>query len=67
MLAGYWFGVWIERGVVGMAWWITALVASVGCIASFWVRNGSGHEIFLPGEEPEMKDSATGGGSGDGR
>ena len=67
MLAGYWFGVWIERGVVGMAWWITAMVASIGCVASFWVRNGSGHEIFLPGEEPEMKDSATGGGSGDGR
>jgi MFS family permease len=67
MLAGYWFGVWIERGVAGMAWWITALVASFGCVASFWVRNGSGHEIFLPGEEPEMKDSATGGGSGDGR
>ena len=67
MLAGYWFGVWIERGVVGMAWWITALVACIGCVASFWVRNGSGHEIFLPGEEPEMKDSATGGGSGDGR
>ena len=67
MLAGYWFGVWIERGVAGMAWWITAMVASIGCVASFWVRNGSGHEIFLPGEEPEMKDSATGGGSGDGR
>lgn len=50
-----------------MAWWIVASVASIGCVASFWVRNGSGHEIFLPGEEAEMKDSETAGGSGDGR
>ena len=67
MLAGYWFGVWTDAGVIGMAWWITGSVAAIGCVASFWVRNGSGHEIYLPGEEPEMKDSATGGGSGDGR
>lgn len=67
MLAGYWYGTWTERGVVGMAWWITGSVAAIGCVSSFWVRNGSGHEIFLPGEEPEMKDSETGGGSGDGR
>ena len=67
MLASYWFGVWTERGIIGMAWWITGTVAAVGCVTSFWVRNGSGHEIFLPGEEPEMKDSQTQGGSGDGR
>lgn len=67
MLASYWFGVWTERGIIGMAWWITGSVAAIGCVASFWVRNGSGHEIFLPGEEPEMKDSQTQGGSGDGR
>ncbi|KAF2480326.1 major facilitator superfamily domain-containing protein [Neohortaea acidophila] len=67
MLAGYWYGVWTKRGYVGMAWWIVALVAAIGCVASFWVRNGSGHEIFLPGEEAEMKDSETAGGSGDGR
>lgn len=42
MLAGYWYGIWTERGIVGMSWWITAMVAAVGCIASFKVRNGSG-------------------------
>ncbi|KAF7188073.1 Major facilitator superfamily multidrug transporter mfsB [Pseudocercospora fuligena] len=67
MLAGYWFGIWTERGIVGMAWWIVATIAAFGCIASFKVRNGSGHEIFLPGEEDEMKASETGQGSGDGR
>ncbi|TKA76209.1 hypothetical protein B0A55_06590 [Friedmanniomyces simplex] len=67
ILAGYWYGVWTERGIAGMAWWFTGCVAAVGCGASFWVRNGSGHEIFLPGEEGEMKEGETGGGSGDGR
>ena len=64
ILAGYWYGLWTERGIVGMAWWIVGTVAALGCVASFWVRNGSGHEIFLPGEEGEMKE---GEGSGDGR
>lgn len=68
MLAGYWYGTWLDRGVVGMGWWIVALVACVGCVAAFWVRNGSGHEIFLPGEEGEEKEEVAGpGGSGDGR
>jgi MFS family permease len=67
ILTGYWFGLWTKRGIIGMAWWITGIISALGCVAAYWVRNGSGHEIFLPGEEPEMKDSETGGGSGDGR
>ena len=68
MLAGYWYGMWTERGIVGMAWWIVATVAAFGCIASFKVRNGSGHEIFLPGEEGDLKEAEAGPGrSGDGR
>lgn len=42
ILAGWWFGEWRARGVVGMAWWIVGFVALGGCGASFWVRNGSG-------------------------
>jgi hypothetical protein len=57
----------MERGVIGMAWWIVGSVASVGCVAAYWVRNGSGHEIFLPGEEAGEKEEAAGGGSGNGR
>jgi len=58
MLSGMWYGTWLERGVVGMAWWIVAAVSALGCFASFYVRNGSGHEILLPGEEDA--DSASG-------
>ena len=67
ILAGSWYGTWQERGITGMAWWIVATVATVGCFASYKVRNGSGHEIFLPGEEEEMKEAQAGAGSGDGR
>lgn len=67
ILAGWWFGVWMERGVVGMAWWIVGTIAAFGCVAAYWVRNGSGHEIFLPGEEAEEKEEGAAGGSGNGR
>ncbi|KAM3425179.1 hypothetical protein BST61_g7138 [Cercospora zeina] len=68
ILAGYWYGIWTERGIVGMAWWMVATVAAVGCVASFKVRNGSGHEIFLPGDEGDLKEAEAGlGRSGDGR
>ncbi|KAK6433349.1 hypothetical protein LTR95_010474 [Oleoguttula sp. CCFEE 5521] len=62
ILAGWWYGIWMERGVVGMAWWIVGFVAALGVGASWGVRNGSGHEILLAGEEKEGE-----GGSGDGR
>lgn len=67
ILAGWWFGIWMERGVIGMAWWIVGSIAAVGCVAAYWVRNGSGHEIFLPGEEGEEKEEGAAGGSGNGR
>ena len=66
MLSGMWYGTWLERGVVGMAWWIVAVISAFGCVASFYVRNGSGHEILLPGEEVK-EDSAGGSVGGGGR
>lgn len=67
ILAGWWFGIWMERGVIGMAWWIVGSIAALGCVAAYWVKNGSGHEIFLPGEEAEEKEEGAAGGSGNGR
>jgi MFS family permease len=51
ILSASWYGVWLERGVVGMAWWYVAAISALGAAASFKVRNGNGHEILLPGEE----------------
>ncbi|KAJ9665968.1 hypothetical protein H2201_003879 [Coniosporium apollinis] len=49
--AGFWYGVGLEMGAVGMAWWIVAGISCIGCIASFWMRDGSGREILLPGDK----------------
>lgn len=58
ILSGSWFGTWSERGVIGMSWWFVAAISALGCIASYYVRNGSGHEILLPGEEGREEASA---------
>ncbi len=53
VVAGWWYGAGLEKGVVGAAWWATAGVAGAGCATAMWVYEGSGHEIFLPGERGE--------------
>jgi len=40
--------------MVGMAWWIVAAISCIGCIFSYKVRNGSGHEIILEGDDDPM-------------
>ncbi|KAF2623518.1 MFS general substrate transporter [Macroventuria anomochaeta] len=44
------FGRGLNVGIVGLGWWLMAAVATVGCIAAQWVREGDGHEILLEGE-----------------
>ena len=50
VLAGWWYGTGLEKGVVGLSWWITAGLAGAGCVTTMWVYEGSGHEIYLAGE-----------------
>ncbi|KAK5123579.1 hypothetical protein LTR85_002617 [Meristemomyces frigidus] len=53
VLVSWLYGVGLNRGVVGMAWWSMGGVAIVGAIAAWWVREGDGHEIWLEGEKEE--------------
>lgn len=55
-VAGWLFGVGLDHGVVGLAWWGLAGVAGFGVWTSTWVREGSGHEIKLEGEEEEEQE-----------
>ena len=55
-VAGYLFGVGLNVGVVGLAWWALAAVASFGVLTSTWVREGSGHEIKLEEDEEEEQE-----------
>ena len=52
---GYWFGLGLEKGIVGLGWWAVAGISALGCVASLWVRNGSGYEIVLQEEEGGSK------------
>jgi hypothetical protein len=41
VVSGYWYGVGLEHGCVGLSWWMVAGISAFGCVASFWVRDGS--------------------------
>ena len=41
IVAGHWYSQGLDKGMVGEAWWLLALVSLVGCAPSFWVRDGS--------------------------
>lgn len=53
VVGGMWYGQGLEKGMVGWSWWETAIVATAGCLTAMLVYEGSGHEIFLAGEEEE--------------
>ena len=56
MLAGWIYGLGLNSGVVGTAWWGLAGIAMVGAIAGRWVKDGDGHEIWLPGEKEALEE-----------
>jgi hypothetical protein len=50
-IAGGWlYGLGLNHGIVGAVWWGLSGVAVVGCVASYFVREGTGHEIILDGD-----------------
>ncbi|KAI9879498.1 MAG: hypothetical protein M1830_008374 [Pleopsidium flavum] len=51
VLGGWLYGLGLSHGVVGGVWWGLGAVAVCGWVASGWVYEGSGHEIFLEGED----------------
>ncbi len=53
ILCGYLYGQGLARGIVGAVWWGLSGVAICGLLASFWVREGNGHEIWLEGDDDE--------------
>ncbi|KAI0019263.1 MFS general substrate transporter [Xylariomycetidae sp. FL0641] len=51
MLCGWLYGVGLSRGLVGGVFWGLAAVALGGFAASFFVKEGDGHEVWLEGDE----------------
>jgi len=55
-ISGWMYGKGLTMGVVGLAWWGMAIDAIVGAAVGAFVKEGSGHEILLEGEEEEVDD-----------
>ncbi|KAB5577571.1 major facilitator superfamily domain-containing protein [Coniochaeta sp. 2T2.1] len=51
MLCGFLYGLGLAKGIVGAVWWGLSGVAVCGVLASWWVREGDGHEIRLDGDD----------------
>lgn len=49
-LGGLLYGLGLEKGCVGAAFWVLALMATGVCVASTFVKEGDGHEIRLDGD-----------------
>ncbi|KAJ9141750.1 MFS general substrate transporter [Pleurostoma richardsiae] len=66
MMCGFLYGLGLSKGIVGAVWWGLSAVATMGWLASWLVREGDGHEIWLEGddeeEEEEERERAVGGG-----
>jgi hypothetical protein len=54
IVGGWWYGAGLEKGVIGLSWWCVALASVASCVIAMWVYEGSGHEVFLPGERGEL-------------
>ncbi|KAI0601466.1 major facilitator superfamily transporter [Biscogniauxia sp. FL1348] len=52
-LGGWLYGLGLSHGLVGGVFWGLACMAVCGLVASFWVREGDGHEIWLEGDEED--------------
>jgi hypothetical protein len=50
-MAGWWFESSSEGGVVVAACYVVLGVSLAGCASVFWVYEGSGHGIWLYGED----------------
>jgi hypothetical protein len=50
-LCGFLYGLGLANGIVGAVWWGLSGIAIAGLTASWWVKEGDGHEIWLEGDE----------------
>lgn len=53
VVCGYLYGLGLAGGVVGAVWWGLSCFAAVGWLASWMVRDGNGHEIWLEGDHED--------------
>lgn len=47
------YGLGLQKGIVGIAWWILGIESLAAAAASWLLREGTGHEIVLEGDDDE--------------
>ena len=50
-VGGMLYGFGLEKGCVGVAFWVLSCMAGIVCVASTFVKEGDGHEIRLEGDD----------------
>ncbi|KAJ9144615.1 MFS general substrate transporter [Pleurostoma richardsiae] len=53
VVGGWWYGMGLDAGIVEAGWWGVAGMSALGCVSAMWTYEGSGHEIYLEGEEED--------------
>ncbi|KAM3512146.1 hypothetical protein MY11210_004210 [Beauveria gryllotalpidicola] len=53
MIGGPVYGFGLNRGYVGLVWWALSGVSVCACLASLFVKEGDGHEVWLQGDEDD--------------
>lgn len=53
VVGGWWYGYGLDIGMVAWGWWLVAAMSIVGSTTAIGMHEGSGHEVFMPGEREE--------------
>ncbi|KAM3435322.1 hypothetical protein MY4824_004903 [Beauveria thailandica] len=53
MVGGPVYGFGLNRGYVGLVWWALSGVSVCACLASLFVKEGDGHEVWLQGDQDD--------------
>ncbi|OAQ91351.1 MFS transporter [Purpureocillium lilacinum] len=53
VVGGWWYGYGLDIGMVAWGWWGVAAMSALACASAMGMYEGSGHEVFLDGEEEE--------------
>lgn len=55
VVGGWWYGYGLDINMVAWGWWLVAAMSILACATALGMHEGSGHEVFLPGERDETE------------
>jgi hypothetical protein len=55
VVGGWWYGYGLDIGMVAWGWWGVAAMSAGCCLTVLGMHEGSGHEIYLEGEDEKVE------------